>query len=160
MVQGSGFRVQGSGLEGAVHCRNREAAFTQRSRESKRIANATEHRRGITPERAAPGECRNGVRVVLEARHVRDRVALNVARGVSGGARRELSFERACGDQRMLIEIAEGVDGRDAKTSACRGFGRRPRGHSGHHHVGFHAGRGGRIAQFRQVRASLAQRPA
>ncbi len=33
MVQGSGFRVQGSGFEGAVHCRNREAAFTQRSRE-------------------------------------------------------------------------------------------------------------------------------
>ena len=61
------------------------------------------------------------------------------------------AFEHVRGHQRMLIEIAERVDGGDSKAGAGRGFGGRPGRHAGDEDVRRH---------LRQVRASRARLPA
>jgi hypothetical protein len=65
--------------------------------------------------------------MVLEWGQIRRRLGRNVAHGARRGAGRESSraaIERQASHRRMLIEIAERVDGRDDKARLRRGLRR------------------------------------
>jgi hypothetical protein len=73
--------------------------------------------------------------VVLEGRQVCHRITDEVSRGARSGVRGERSRNRVDRDGRMLIEIAERVDGGHAKSGARRGFGGRPSRYACNKHV-------------------------
>ena len=76
--------------------------LAERTRDEHRVAHAPEHGGSVPPQRAPGGERRHSTGMIVEAREVRDGVALDGARGVRRGAgadasRRSLASARAHG---------------------------------------------------------------
>ena len=98
------------------------------SREQDRIAHAAEHLGRIPPQRAPGGERADGAGMILEAREVHDRVALDAPRGARRGVRGEaVAPKREGAHRRVLVEIAERIDCRHREAGSRRRFGGRPR---------------------------------
>ena len=61
--------------------------------------------------------------MILEVREVHDRVAFDLPGGAGRRARRKCAARATCRAPAVLIEIAEGIDGRDREAGSGRRFG-------------------------------------
>jgi hypothetical protein len=77
--------------------------------------------------------------MVVEARHVGDRIAFDGARRTRGSGRTHRLAKVARHGQHahsgVVIEVAEGVDGRHVETGPGRRFGNGPRRDAGDQHA-------------------------
>jgi hypothetical protein len=107
--------------------RHLESAPTQRFSNDDRIADTMQNIRRVAPQRAADGEHRDGARMILEAREIRHRIAVDRSRRARtsrrGRARLEIARQRQRPDRGVLIEVGVRIEGGDVEAGARRGFG-------------------------------------
>ncbi len=96
------------------YIRRGHASLSERVRDQPRVADAPEHRRRVPPQRSTGGQRRHGPGMVVDIRHVRDRVAVDRTRRTRHGGRAHRCTEIAWQGERahrgVMVEIAEGVD--------------------------------------------------